>query len=286
MNFFKRLTPKSIKRVLIYKIIMPYRLATAKKRALPNFIIIGAQKSGTTSLHNYLSQHPQLLAASRKEVQYFDGGLIPEINTFKKGENWYRSHFPLIKKLGKNCQTFDANPNYIFNPVVPKRIFKLIPNAKLVVVLRNPTERAISHYFHMERKNFDTLPMLEAMKEEENRLKEILEHEDYKNRSFRRHSYKLRGHYKEQIERYLKYFSKEQIHIISSEEFFNHPEKALKNIFNFIGVDSSFKVKDLKPKNVSENRNKVNNVVYSYLDSYFSTHNKALFNLIEKKFDW
>ncbi|HUQ00163.1 MAG TPA: hypothetical protein VM093_06855, partial [Aeromicrobium sp.] len=87
------------------------------RRALPDFIIIGAMKSGTTSLFTYLSQHPQLIAASRKEVHYFDGGLNPAKDNYAKGTAWYREHFPRKREMAAGQKAFEASPLYIFNPL-------------------------------------------------------------------------------------------------------------------------------------------------------------------------
>ncbi len=125
-----------------------YRQATWHLRSLPNFIVIGANKSGTTSLYFYLSQHPQLLPSSTKEVHFFDGGgTKSNINTFPKGPSWYRSHFPLKKDMLPHQKTFEASPSYICHPLVPRRIFELLPDVKIIALLRNPTERAIAHFF-------------------------------------------------------------------------------------------------------------------------------------------
>ncbi|MFO7955055.1 sulfotransferase family protein [Thioalkalivibrio sp.] len=148
------------------RIINKYGEATWSKRGLPDFIIIGAQKSGTTSLYAYLSQHPQLFPSSTKEVHFFDGGLDPSVDTFKKGMPWYRAHFPLRKNMGANQRTFEASPLYIFNPLAPERIANVVPNVKIIALLRNPTERAISHFFHERRRGREPLAIDEALEKE------------------------------------------------------------------------------------------------------------------------
>src|SRR5690606_33886153 len=146
---------------IIKSIISYYRILTWKKRALPDFIIVGAQKAGTTSLFHYLSEHPQIISPYKKEVHYFDGGLNPEIDTFKKGEKWYRSNFPR-KPKSKSIKTFEASPLYLFNPLAPQRIKDLLPNVKLIILLRDPVERAISQYHHENKKTkWDNMPILE-----------------------------------------------------------------------------------------------------------------------------
>ena len=270
----------------VQKLNWTYRQITWHSRALPDLIIIGAQKSGTSSMYKYLCQHPQIIPSYKKEVHYFDGGLNPNENNYEKGLKWYRAHFPLKKLMGVHKRTFEASPLYIFNPLVPKRIYHILPNVKLIAILRNPTERAISHYFHEKRGGYEKLPIMEALKEEEKRLKYVISDKEYRSDVFIHYSYKKRGLYKEQIERYLKYFNLQHFIILSSEEFFSEPGKTLRQVFRFIGVDQEFIVNDLNPINVGTNKRKVEPSVYKYLSDYFLPHNKELYNLLGKRFDW
>lgn len=263
-----------------------YRQLSWYSRALPDFIIIGAQKSGTTSLYHYLSQHPQLIRSYRKEVHFFDGGTKSNVDNFVNGQAWYRAHFPLRRNINTHQKTFEASPLYIFNPLVPKRIADLISEVKLIAILRNPTERAISHYFHSKRKGFESLPIMEALQAEEKRLKSVIENEDYKNHIFRHHTYKSRGLYKEQLVRYFNLFAKEQILVMNSEKFFSKPSVSLKKVFKFVGVDADFKVTGLEPKNVANNRTDVPPTVYEYLNSFFRANNRALYELVGENYGW
>src|SRR5579885_2674785 len=125
-----------------------YRTITSSIRLLPDFIIIGTQRGGTTSLYAYLGQHPQIAPAVIKEVHFFD-------NNYERGVGWYRTQFPFLieKSIAKNIgqQNFitgEASPYYLFHPHVPERAAKVVPGAKLIVLLRNPIDRAYSHYYH------------------------------------------------------------------------------------------------------------------------------------------
>jgi hypothetical protein len=274
------------KKVSVANVLWKYINEKFQTRALPDFIIIGAQKSGTSSLYSYLAQHPQLKSSTSKEVHYFDGGLSPEEDNFKKGEAWYRSHFPFKKDLAANQKTFEASPLYIFNPLVPARMFELIPKVKIIVVLRNPTERAISQYFHEKRLNMETMPIFEALQEEENRLEHVIKNKDFKSHNFVHSTYKSRGMYKGQIERYFNYFPREQILIINSDDLFTNTADTLRQIFKFVGVDTKYKVENLQPRNVSSNRTKVEPHVYEYLNSYFQPYNEALYKFLGKNYKW
>ena len=268
------------------KLILQYRKATWRSRALPDFIIIGAQKSGTSSLYAYLGQHPQLLPSYRKEVHFFDGGSHSTTDNFEKGQAWYRAHFPSRKNMSPFSKTFEATPRYMVHPLVPKRMVDLVPEVKIIAVLRNPTERAISHYFYSKGRGRELLPIKEALQEEEKRLESVLKNKDYRNKFFRHYSYKSRGLYKMQIDRYLNYFPWQQILILSSEEFFREPDNTLRRVFDFVQVDTGFKVKDLKHHNVANNRSAVDSDVYEYLDNYFLPHNQALYALTGSDYGW
>ena len=262
-----------------------YRYATWRIRPLPDLIIIGAQKSGTTSLYAYLSHHPQFLKPYEKEVHFFDGGLDAAVDNYKKGQAWYRAHFPL-RRNGSDSKIFEASPLYIFNPLVPERMFDLLPHVKIVAILRNPTERAISHYFHEKQRGYESLPIMEALLGEERRMEEAIQSKDYKNYSFIHHSYKSRGHYKEQLERFFKCFPRQQFLIVTSEEFFHDQTNVLRKVTDFAGANSSFQVGDARPRNVAKNKEQVSDEVYEYLNQYFKFHNEALYELLGKEYNW
>ncbi|MDH3921614.1 MAG: sulfotransferase domain-containing protein [Desulfobulbaceae bacterium] len=270
----------------VSRLIWQYRQATWSRRSLPDFIIIGAQKSGTTSLNYYLGQHPRLYRSCKKEIHYFDGGRRPVIDNFARGPEWYRAHFPFSGRLGADSRTFEASPLYMFNPLAARRIFDTIPDVRLIAVLRNPTERAISHYFHEKRKGREPLPMLEAMQQEEERLLPVIADKDYKSNTFIRYSYKSRGLYRQQLERFLEYFPRQQMLVLDSKELFVEPYKALEQVFEFIGVDAGFRVKKIRPRNVGKNRTEVTPAVYEYLNEYFLPHNQELYDLLGKDFGW
>lgn len=266
--------------------LLRYREATAAQRVLPGFIIIGTQKGGTTSLFHYLAQHPDLLPSYRKEVHYFDGGLRPGRDNFDRGEGWYRSNFPRRTLLENGKQAFEASPLYIFHPLAPARMHALLPDVRLILLLRDPVERALSHYFHQSRKGRERLPVAEAMAREEERLAPALAAGDYKHRHFSLFSYKLRGHYAEQIRRYRQYFRPEQMMVMGSEEFFAAPNEALASVCRFVGVADGFRVANLQPRNVGSNRTSVDTAVYDDLRRYFQPHNQDLFELLGRRFDW
>ena len=233
-----------------------------QERALPGLIIIGGMKCGTSSLFNYLNQHPQLFGSKYKEVGYFCRDEF-----YSQGEKWYRTHFPRVEDMPDGSLAFDATPDYLLYPEAPARIAELLPDVKLIALLRNPTERAISHYFHNIKKGREKEEILDAMK-------------------FEQAVYKRRSMYKEQIERYYKLFGADNIKIIQSEEFFEDPARTLRNIFLFLGVDQDVEISDLSPRQVGFNREAVRGEVHEYLNDYFEPFNRELFDYIGKEFQW
>lgn len=233
-----------------------------QERALPDFIIIGGMKCGTSSLYTYLGQHPYIFKSNYKELRYFSHD-----EYYSKGEKWYRSHFPIKKKMPDNSLTFEASVDYLSSSEAPERLKNLLPNIKLIVLLRNPTERAISHYFHSIKKGWKQGKILNAMKVEETILKQ-------------------KGLYKEQLERYYKLFPSDNILVLSSEKFFENPVETLKEVYLFLGVDPNIEISDLSPKQVGFNREPVDAAVYDYLNDYYKTSNQELFDYIGKDFEW
>jgi hypothetical protein len=279
-------TLAGVARAIVPDLVHQYQKNTWAQRSLPQFIILGAQKAGTTSLHDYLSQHPQLVPSLKKEVHFFDGGTHPSIDTFEKGLPWYRAHFPLERDLQDGKQTFESSPLYLFHPRVPQRIAEVLPNVKMIVLLRNPSKRAISHYFHERRKGREPLGMYEAFTSEECRLAPLIENANYNSHGFIHHSYKCRGLYQQQLERYFQLFTKEQLLILSSEHFFSATAACLRTVFEFIGVDPEYQVTNLQPKNVANNRTVVPPLVDDYLDEFFKPHNERLYQLLGQDFGW
>lgn len=257
-----------------------------KDRMLPGFIIVGAQKSGTTSLYSLLSQHPELLPSKTKELHFFSGGIDSEIDNYKKGFNWYQSHFPPVKEENEGKIAFEATPIYLFNPLVASRIKKALPNVKIIVMLRNPVDRAVSHYFHEKRKSVDPLSIINALEEEEERLKPVLQAKSYKDKAFIHYSYKSRGLYADQLKNYYKHFSPDQIHVINCDEFFYDQPLVLNKVFKFLSVDDNFIPQNIRSRNVAKNKERLDQGVYDHLKAFFLQPNKELYQLLGKDFDW
>ncbi|MGI9601804.1 MAG: sulfotransferase [Acidimicrobiales bacterium] len=215
------------------------RQATAGRRTLPDFMIIGGQRCGTSSLFKWLSRHPELIPALRKEVDYFS-------LDHQQGEAWYRAHFPLAgrrrwaERRSHPWATYEATPTYLFDPRAPDRARALLPDAKLIVLLRHPAERAISHYHHNVRHGLEPLDLAEALAAENDRLApewaQIRADPDHRAITLRRFSYVARGRYAEQLQRWQASFPIEQFLVMRSEDLFGSPRRALDEICDFVGV--------------------------------------------------
>jgi len=219
-----------------------YRATTNPIRLLPDFIIIGAQRGGTTSLYNYLVEHPGIGTASIKEIHFFD------THHFKQGRAWYRAHFPssvqkyFVKRVRKfDFLTGEASPYYLFHPHAPARVAAMLPKVKLIVMLRNPADRAYSHFYHEVAGKHEKLSSFEeAIDCEEKRLAGELEKMQrdahYQSFNHRHFSYLARGIYIDQLTVWMNSFPKEQLLLLRSEDFYADPGAILKRTLAFLNL--------------------------------------------------
>lgn len=264
------------------------RQVASPLRATPDFLIIGAQRSGTTSLSNYLAQHPSVLEAMVKEVHFFD------LN-YNKGLLWYRTHFPLRPVMDARARLTrepvicgDATPYYLFHPLVARRVYETFPEIKLIVTLRNPIDRAFSHYQHERRKGREALDFEEAIDREDARLagteaglsSETLTYSP----AHRNQSYLARGRYAEQLERWQKFFPKPQLLILTNDELDRNPARATSLAFEFLGIPP-FNVDHFPRKNKAEYEG-MRAETRRHLIEYFKPHNAKLSALLGRNVDW
>lgn len=273
-------------KTVLKRILIPLRLRLRRiksgERMKPSFIIVGAQKAGTTSLFKYLTQHRSIKSTLLKEVHYFD------LN-YHKPLSWYNSFFPLKKK--NDDITGEASPYYMFHPYAIRRIAAFNPNIKIIVLLREPVSRAISHYYHEVRLGRESLSMREAFDLENERMQEELEkfknNEHYIGHNHQRFSYQTRSDYFTQIKEIKRCFKEENIKIIDSKEFFKNTAEVVRDVLEFIGVDPNFEIETEKRFNVwKKEEDAEEKEIYSELKTKFKNSNNALFSLIGKKFDW
>jgi hypothetical protein len=211
---------------------------TSALRPLPEFLIIGAQRCGTTSLHRYLQQHPAVLSPRlTKGVHWFDTG-------YDRPLSWYRSHFPtsmgrhlVQRRVGHRPITGEGSPYYLFHPHVAGRLHRHMPAARLLVILRDPVARAWSQYHHEVRRGFETLSFEDALEAEAERLSgedERLRDPAYRSYSHQHHSYLARGRYFEQLERVWQTFPEDQVLVLLNEELSTAPDRTIARVHEFL----------------------------------------------------
>jgi Sulfotransferase domain len=251
---------------------------------LPDFLIIGAQKGGTTFLYNLLRRHPHFKAAVRKEIHFFD------TPNFRRGVDWYRSHFPRQQQEnGHKVFTGEASPYYLFHPHAARRVADTIPQAKLIALLRNPIDRAYSDYQHTFRQGYETLGFNEALDLEEERLRgekqKILADESYRSTNYRRYSYLTRGIYVDQLKEWHRYFEPKQLLILKSEDFFACPSETLELVLKFLGLpEQDFKLEGRRNEgNYSE---PMDSETRRWLKEYYEPHNRRLYEYLDVDFGW
>ena len=238
----------------------------------PDFLIIGAARCGTSSLFSNLLKHPQICGpalpktrfSNEKECHFFDKKLGSGYDI-----KWYKNCF---KSVIRDPVYFEATPNYLFIPKVPKAVFKYMPNAKFIVMLRNPIDRAWSHFFHWKNKNRHTI---EALK---NKNSEYIQ----------------KGIYWKQLERWFEFFNRKQFSIIRSEDFFADPKLIITQCFEFL----SLKPYDLNRKAITYwdpireylvSRRKYGMPpprIINWLRNFYAPHNARLEELLSRKLGW
>ncbi len=232
------------------------RRVIGRAKILPSFLVIGAQRAGTTTLFDQLLRHPDLhgpvggrgeLTWADKEIHFFD-------ERFLLGATWYRSFFPLTlrrrraRARGGDVVAGEATPYYIFHPLVPERVAVTIPDVRLIAILRDPVERAYSHYQLMRRSRREDLSFEDALEAEGDRLASEAEleagttrfrigtGERRKHYHHRHHSYFARGLYADQLERWLAYFPREQLLVVTMEDLAARNAETLGHVLGFLGV--------------------------------------------------
>lgn len=233
----KPVTPKSVRRSVL-SARMRVRLSTPA-RVLPDFLVLGAQRCGTSSLYKYLGRHPCIAPSLRKEVGYFT-------SSYGEDVGWYRAHFPLearaklMAKAGQQLLSFEATPDYLLHPLAPARVEQLLPDARFVVLLRDPVERAFSHYLHMRRLGFEARTFDQAIEEEPmtvaTDLAQIHLDAGHDPKQFHRFSYAARSRYVEQLERWMSAFPSERFLVLDSSELYSDPRGTYQEILRFLGL--------------------------------------------------
>ena len=274
-------------RIVARNAVWTYGRATAAARPLPGFLIIGAQKAGTTALYSYLREHPAITGPPWKEVSFFD-------RHFWRGDAWYRGHFPnrlylrrMRARAGVEPIVGEASPSYVFHPLAPQRVASLLPDVRLIVLVRNPVDRALSHYHHEVALGREPLPFEEALEQEDARLEGELERmlePRYFSHAWWNFTYRARGRYAEQLERWLDLFPRERLLVVPSEDLLDRPAETYGQVLEFLDA----------PPHELESYPRVFERAYAEMDprtrgelrDHFAEPNRRLYELVGRDLGW
>ena len=229
-------------------------------KGVPDFIIIGAQRCGTTSLQTYLAAHPDIVAPRMKEVDFFT-------NNYDRGFGWYDKQLG-PKRPGK--LRGEKSPNYLIDRKAPVRIAKLGHPIKFIVILRNPVDRIYSHWKLMRKLHLDARPFDEAI------------HYSIKRRDGW-YPYLKRGHYAEQLEHWFSTLTIEQFYIIRSKDFYKNTGKVYNKVLRFLGL-SPHQLKVYKKYGRTSSWGKISENMREWLTDYYRPHNRRLNELLGRQF--
>jgi len=213
---------------------------TAGNRMVPGFLIVGGQRCGTTSLFKTLSQHPCVLpAVYHKGVHYFDVA-------YDKGFNWYRGHFPTLRRAAAvraahgAAISGESSPYYMVHPLAAQRIAADLPDVKLLVLLRDPVERAYSAHAHELARGFETEPFPRALELEPDRIageaERMVADPSYNSHHFQHNAYVSRGQYVDHLTRLESIVGRDRIHVVDSGDFFAEPQESYDAVTDFLGL--------------------------------------------------
>jgi len=246
---------------------------------LPNFVVLGAQKCGTSSIFDFLMLSKEVAPPATKEIMYFD-------KYFHKGLLWYKAHFP---RKSQKVRTGEASPEYIYfrhAPVNAKKILQ--PDTKFLVLLRNPILRAYSQYKHEVRKGCETLGFEEALAAEDERMEEgrkIFEKDPRRLHNLRHFSYKSRGLYAEQLENWFQHFERKQFLVIRTEDLAEKPEEIREEIVTFLDLPD-LRDHPIPKSNVGGYGDSIKPETLRELQQFFAEPNARLNALLGRDMNW
>jgi hypothetical protein len=244
--------------------------AAAISRHEPDFLIIGAAKCGTTSLYNYLIEHPDVAGAAAKELRFFDV-------KFRKGWDWYLAQFP---ERGAAQIVGESSPTYLFDPSVPGRVKTALPNAKLIVMLRNPVDRAYSQYTFRTRR-LETASFRDEMLADIARWQATgMAVEKVEGSP----SYIARGIYADQLDRWFAHFPQDQFHIIRSEDLFADPVPVFAAVLEFLALPS-WRPEQFRAFNAGAYTG-MEPDMRQLLTQIYAPHNRRLESMLDRRFGW
>lgn len=265
-----------------------YCKATHFLHSTPTYIIIGAAKCGTSSLHEYLMQNPCVGRVLTKQLHFFD-------RYYDRGMEWYKACLPFVwtkfyvkNILKKNYATGEATAHYLNHPLSPKRVAETLPNVKIIVMLRNPIDRTYSHYQMEFDNNNENLSFEDAIVAEPDRIKGEIEKlardETYSSKDYPHRAYTSGSKYAEQLKRWLDYFPREQFHFVKTEDFNENPSKVYNDVLKFLELPH-YELAEYK-KFRERKYEKMNQETRKRLSTFFQPYNEELYSLVGIDFKW
>ena len=245
------------------------------KQNAPDFIIAGSSKCGTSSLYNYLSRHPQILLSHKKELDFF-------WQNFDRGIDWYLAHFPTISDRD-DFIAGEATPNYLRFPLVAKRIKETCPDTKLIILLRNPVDRAISWHYHKVNSGLATGSLENAVAREMEELENFSETQ-FMEGGYRKVDNIFSSLYYYQLKAWMEYLPREQFLILKSENFYNNTAAVMESVFDFLDVPYQELKKYYKVN--AGSYQEADLAIRDTLAAYFKPYNQKLEEFIELEFNW
>lgn len=279
--------PEPVKRA-VRRVYAPIGGATVALRLQPSFILVGAQRCGTTSLFRALAAHPQVARpVFSKGVNYFD------VN-YHRGLRWYLGQFPVASVARRRAAgygepaAFEASGYYLYHPFALERMARDMPEVKLVAMLRDPVERAFSAHKHEYARGFEKEGFEKALDLEDDRLAgeidRMRQDPRYQSFSYRHHSYRHRGYYADQLERAFDLFPRSQVHIIDSEAYFEQPAQVYRDLLTFLDLrpfePAGFGRHNARPSSPMMPQTR------SALKDHYAPHDERLAKLLGRPLQW
>ena len=252
--------------------------------ALPDFVVIGAARCGTSRFYGILTRHPFVRRAAVKELHFFD-----RADRFERGVDWYKEHFPPPEtKDGQRTVTGEATPVYLFDPAVPERMARAVPEARLIVLLRNPVDRALSQYHRLKRTGADLPSFKETVEDELAHLADGRTAPGLAGDGSYKHTQLARGIYADQLLRWREFFPEERMLVIKSEDFFADVPGTLEKTQDFLGIPR--RGVEVPP----EKTGRQSKYEYEPMDpglrqrlaEFFEPHNRRLYDLLGRDLGW
>jgi len=259
--------------------LRPGRLIAASSGRIrpPDFLIIGTERGGTTSLYQYLMRNVTMVPALRKEIHFFD-------QHYYKGRSWYLAHFPV---RNDDVLSGEASPHYYFFPEAAPRVAETLPNAKLIMLLRNPIDRAYSHYQHEVAMGYEKLSFEGAINREFTVTDGVWKPKDLRAKGISEYvhfSYLSKGLYITYLKRWMEAVERDRFLILNSERLFNEPGKVFPQVLSFLGL----------PSNGLTSFGTFNEGQYEQLDektrarllAFYAPYNEELSRFLDMDFEW